>query len=186
MKRKSKFSSILFLLSLVSLIGITSCAKKEEPAPPMPPPPSSQQMPMGMPQQMPDMAGHNDVQMPKAEDMKVIVPDNIKAKWKAVRLTVRDKETNSAKEYTIALHSKLAVPGTKIEVQTGDFLPDLKIDGNIYATESHDLLNPAVQVFVTENGKEIFKGWLFQKFPDIHPLKHQKFAITLKEPLTSL
>ncbi len=181
--------SFIISVALVSVIGITSCAKKEEPAPP---PPSSQMMPgqMGQqnPQQNPMMQdqGHVDIQMPKADEMKIIVADNIKTKWKGVRLTVTDKESNAIKEYTIALHSKFSIPNSKIEVQTGDFLPDLKIDGNVYATATNDLLNPAVQVYVTDNGKEVFKGWLFQKFPNIHPFKHQKFGITLKEPLVSI
>lgn len=173
----SRFSIIL-AIALVSVIGITSCSKKEEPVPPAPPPPSTQQMP--------GAEGHADIQMPKSDEMKVIVADNVKSKWKGVRLTVTDKETNAAKEYTVGLHNKFSIPDSKIEVQTGDFLPDLKIDGNVYATATNDLLNPAVHVFVTDNGKEVFKGWLFQKFPNVHPFKHQKFGITLKEPLVSL
>lgn len=178
---------IILSLVLIYAIGLTSCSKKEEP---VPPPPSTQQMMDQMKQQMsqqtPITEGHNDIQMPKSDEMKVIVPDNIKTRWKGVRLTITDKEANAAKDYTVGLNSKFSIPGSKIEVQTGDFLPDLKIDGNVYATATSDLLNPAVHVFVTENGKEVFKGWLFQKFPNVHPFKHQKFGITLKEAVAGL
>ncbi|NOY65603.1 MAG: DUF2155 domain-containing protein, partial [Nitrospirae bacterium] len=32
-----------------------------------------------------------------------------------------------------------------------------------------------------ENNKEIFNGWLYSKFPDIHPFQHEKFSVTLIE-----
>ncbi len=132
------------------------------------------------------MPGHPDIQMPAPEEMKIIVPDDVRAKWKGVILTVMDRETMDAMDYTVAVGGKLAIPGSKIEVQAGEFLPDLKIDGNVYTTSSPDLLNPAIRVLITEDGKEIFKGWLFQKFPSVHPFKHQKFGITLKEPVDTL
>lgn len=183
----SRRYSIILSLVLIYVVGLTSCSKKEEI---VPPPPSTQQMqdqmPQQMPQQNPMMEGHADIQMPKSGEMKVIVPDNIKTRWKGVRLTITDKEANAAKDYTVGLNSRFSIPDSKIEVQTGDFLPDLKIEGNIYATETSDLLNPAVYVFVTENGKEVFKGWLFQKFPNVHPFKHQRFGITLKEAVAGL
>ena len=81
---------------------------------------------------------------------------------------------------------KVAISGNNIEVQTGDFLPDLKIEGNIYSSDSTQLLNPAIQVEIKEGGKELFKGWLFQKFPSVHPFKHERFSITLKEPVSAL
>ncbi|MBI4715722.1 MAG: DUF2155 domain-containing protein, partial [Nitrospirae bacterium] len=72
-----------------------------------------------------------------------------------------------------------------IVVQVTDFLPDFKIEGSLYTSGSTNPLNPAVNVLVTEGGKEIFKGWLFQKFPSIHAFKHQRFGITLKEGVPS-
>lgn len=165
-------SFIVVTISIVSLIGLASCAKKEAPAPP--------------PEQSSMMPGHPDIQMPAAEEMKIIVPDDIRTKWKGVILTVMDRETMNVRDYTVSIGRKFVIPGSKIEVQAGEFLPDLKIDGNIYTTSSSDLLNPAIRVLITEDGKEIFKGWLFQKFPSVHPFKHQKFGITLKEPVDSL
>jgi len=132
------------------------------------------------------MSGHPDIQMPAPGEMKIIVPDDVKTRWKGVILTVMDRESRNARDYTVPIGGKFAIPGSKIEVQTGEFLPDLKIDGNLYTTSSSDLLNPAVRVLITEEGKEIFEGWLFQKFPSIHPFKHQRFGITLKAPVDTL
>ncbi|MBI5038249.1 MAG: DUF2155 domain-containing protein [Nitrospirae bacterium] len=169
---------IFLMIVVVSMTGFISCTKKE---PPTPPPPPKEETSM-----MRGMTGHADIQMPASEEMKVIVPDDVKTKWKGVILTVVDNETTTTKDYTLQLGGKLAVPGSQIEGQAEEFLPDLKIDGNIYTTATSELLNPAIHVMVTEAGKEIFKGWLFQKFPSVHPLKHQRVGITLKEPLTHL
>jgi len=168
---------IFLLIAVVSMTGFISCAKQEPP----PPPPPKEETSM-----MQGATGHGDIRMPAAEEMKIMVPEDVKTKWKGVILTVVDNETKAARDYTLQLGGKLAVPGSQIEVQAEEFLPDLKIEGNIYTTATSDLLNPAIHVMVTEGGKEIFKGWLFQKFPTVHPLKHQRFGITLKEPLTHL
>lgn len=167
---------ILFLL-VTSITSLLSCSKKESP-PPEPPKEQSATMP--------DRPDHVDIQMPPAEHMKVIIPSDVKSKWKGVILTVTDKNDLGIKDYTVPISGSLTIPGSKIEIKVGDFLPDLKIDGNIYTTTSSDLLNPAIHVVVKEGEKEIFSGWLFQKFPNIHPFKHQRFGITLKEPVTNL
>jgi hypothetical protein len=163
----------LVTLSIIYLIGLNACTKKEQP---QPPPPQQQSM----------MPAHGDIEMPASEDMKVIIPDAIKGKWKGVILTVIDKQTANGKDYNIPIGGKVAISGSNIEVQAGDFLPDLKIEGNIYSSDSTQLLNPAIHVEIKEGGKELFKGWLFQKFPSVHPFKHERFSITLKEPVSAL
>ncbi|MEK6537880.1 MAG: DUF2155 domain-containing protein [Nitrospirota bacterium] len=163
----------LTILTILTILILPSCTKKEQP---QPPPPEQQSM----------MPAHGDIEMPASEDMKVIIPDAIKGKWKGVILTVIDKQTANAKDYNIPIGGKVAISGSNIEVQTGDFLPDLKIEGNIYSSDSTQLLNPAIQVEIKEGGKELFKGWLFQKFPSVHPFKHERFSITLKEPVSAL
>ena len=171
MKTKDHLT-ILTILTIFILI-LPSCTKKEQP---QPPPPEQQSM----------MPAHGDIEMPASEDMKVIIPDAIKGKWKGVILTVIDKQTANAMDYNIPIGGKVAISGSNIEVQTGDFLPDLKIEGNIYSSDSTQLLNPAIHVEIKEGGKEVFKGWLFQKFPSVHPFKHERFSITLKEPVSAL
>ncbi|MBI5194411.1 MAG: hypothetical protein HZA08_13360, partial [Nitrospirae bacterium] len=74
----------LVTLSIIYLIGFYACTKKEQPKPP---PPEQQSM----------MPAHGDIEMPASEDMKVIIPDAIKGKWKGVILTVIDKQTANGK-----------------------------------------------------------------------------------------
>jgi hypothetical protein len=40
--------------------------------------------------------------------------------------------------------------------------------------------NPAARIAVLENGTEIFSGWIFQNFPDVHPFTHERYALKLE------
>ena len=87
-------AAVLVVGMFVSFAG---CKKKEE-KPQLPPGHPSTEG--GMPQQGMPPAGMPD--MPKV-DRKVIVPKEVAAKWKSVKLAVEDKTTKATKEYTIGV-----------------------------------------------------------------------------------
>ena len=62
-----------------------------------------------------------------------------------------------------------------------DFLPALQVSGNEVTSAGNDPTNPAALVAVSEGGKEIFKGWLFARFPDMQAFRHPVYRITLLE-----
>ncbi|HAS52633.1 MAG: hypothetical protein A2X56_05810 [Nitrospirae bacterium GWC2_57_13] len=154
----------------VSFMG----CKKEERAP------QTQQMPAGHPsmegmapgQGMPGMQG-----APRVE-RTVIVPKDVKATWKSVKLTIEDKKAKTSKEYTVAVGSELAVPNTKVKVKVLAFLPHFMMMDKEITSQSNKPENPAAQVAVTDGGKEVWKGWIYSMHPGIHPLQHD--AIDLK------
>jgi hypothetical protein len=39
--------------------------------------------------------------------------------------------------------------------------------------------NPAARIRVAENGKVLFTGWVFKRFPDVHPFSHPRFSLRL-------
>ncbi|MBF0327665.1 MAG: DUF2155 domain-containing protein [Nitrospirae bacterium] len=175
---------------IVAMVAAVGCKKKEEaPAPqqgaqqqlpgghpPMPGAPGGQQMQGGQP----GMAQPGGAPMPKAGTLKVVVPDSVKGKWSAVKLIVEDKASKKRQEYSVNLNSDFKVPNTNLNISVGDFMPDFRMADTI-TSASNQLNNPAVYVKVTENNAEIFKGWLYSKFPTIHPFEHPKFGISLKE-----
>jgi len=171
----------LLAVILVSglMFSLAGCKKKEE-KPPLPPGhPNIQEgmPPAGMPPAGMPPAGM-PADMPKV-DRTVTVPKAVATKWSAVKLTVTDKVAKSTKEYTVAIGSELAVPNTKVKIKVLAFLPDFKLGEKDITTASDKPNNPAVQVAVTEPGKQEWKGWLYAKFPDVHPFTHEKIAITL-------
>lgn len=150
-------------LALVAALG--ACKKKEEA-------PIAAQPEMGAPA-MPQV-------MPVKE---VVVPDSVKGKWTAVKLMIEDKTANTSNDVVIPLGSEQEIAGSKLKIKVVEFLPHFKMQGSVITSASDELENPAVHVFVYENGAEVFKGWLYSKYPGIHPFTHERYGITLKEPV---
>ncbi|MGC2063756.1 MAG: DUF2155 domain-containing protein [Thermodesulfovibrionales bacterium] len=179
--------------SLTLLVAVGACKKKQEqPAVPFPGSTGQQGQPVGPPAGAPGQPGQlppgqpgmnkpgaGGVVMPKGE-MKVALPDAVKGKWKGVILVIEDKATKKSSELTANLNSDVKIPNSNLTVKVGDFLPDFKMEGLSITSMSNELNNPAVRVVVMEGDKEVFKGWLYSKFPAIHPFEHPKYAMLLK------
>lgn len=112
---------------------------------------------------------------------QTVVPDNVKEKWNAVELTIEDKENNKTSGVVIKLGDEYVIPGSNLKVKVGDFLPDFRMEGAIITSASDQMNNPAVHVTVHEGDEELFKGWLYSRFPSIHPFMHEKYGITLTD-----
>ncbi|MBI5631891.1 MAG: DUF2155 domain-containing protein [Nitrospirae bacterium] len=171
---------------LVAVCGIAlvlsfgACKKKEE-KPQVPQAGEQGQLPPGHPP-MPGAQGGQggqQVTMPKGQTT-VSLPDAVKGKWKAVVLVVEDKGSKKKSEYTINVNSDFKVPGSNLKLAVSEFIPDFKMDGLTITSLSNEPNNPAVGLKVLEDEKEVFKGWLYSKFPAIHPFEHPKYAIMLK------
>ncbi len=160
-----KIAAVIVVLVLAVSFG--ACKKKEE----------KPQMPAGHPGMEGSMPP-NMQEMPKV-DRKIIVPNDVKAKWKAVKLNIEDKTAKSAKEYVVAIGSDVAIPNTKMKVKVLTFLPDFKMGDQEITSASDKPNNPAAQVVIEETGKPEWKGWLYSLHPAIHPFQHEKIAITL-------
>jgi hypothetical protein len=112
----------------------------------------------------------------------VRLPGEVKGRWQGVKLRVEEKGgAKSPEVFTIKLGGQLSIPGSKLRVKVGEFLPALQVSSGEITSASNDPTNPAVLVTVSEDGKETFKGWLFSKFPDMQPFEHPKYRITLVE-----
>jgi hypothetical protein len=187
---KKQILAVVCSLSL--LIAAGACKKKEEkPVPQTGMPGQGQGMPPGAQPGMPGQPGmppgqpggpqgQPNIVVPKGEKT-VVIPDTVKGKWKAVVLVVTDKKTNKQQEFTVSLNSDLKIPNSNLKVAVSEFLPDFRMEGLTLTSGSNDLNNPAVGVKVSENGKELFKGWLYAKFPTMHPFEHPNFSIILKD-----
>ncbi|MDP2167525.1 MAG: DUF2155 domain-containing protein [Thermodesulfovibrionales bacterium] len=157
---KGKVVALVVAGSLV--FGLGACKKKEEAAP-------VGQAPAGPAVMMPPQAP------------EIMVPDSVKVMWSAVKMTIEDKSKKSSQDVTVKLGSDYRIPGSTMTVKVGDFLPDFKMEGSVITSASDQLNNPAVRVVVFDGDKEIFKGWLYSKFPAIHPFQHERYGLTLKD-----
>ncbi len=110
---------------------------------------------------------------------RVIVSKEVAAKWKAVKLAIENKTAKTKTELTVPIGSQRAIPNTKLTVQVLAFLPDFKMTDKEFYSSSNKPKQPAAQVVITENGKEIWSNWLFSQQPTIHPFQHDKVGIFL-------
>lgn len=183
----------VFVIFLISIVLFSfACQKKEEkqPIPQVPIQQSSQNI--SNPQEKssdsqankmaegPMMNPHGNI---KKTEKKIEVPDSIKKKWTKAVIVVEDRKSNKKTDYTISIGGELKISGSKLLLKTGEFIPDFKMTESTITTASAELNNPALRVEVIEDGKSIFKGWLYLKFPEVHPFEHEQFSIRLKQAL---
>ena len=115
----------------------------------------------------------------KKEEIVVKVPDAVKGKWKDIQIEVLNKQTNQKSTITVPIGGEVDVPGSKIKVKAENFLPEFKMEGANVTSASNEPKNPAAQIIVIEDGKEIFKGWLFTLYPSTHPFEHPDYSLML-------
>ncbi len=179
---------LLALTLVVMVIFAFACKKKEQQ--PVPQAPGAGTPEMGMPQgpiAAPGMGGPQQPMVTQGAGMvpkgglKIVVPESVKGKWSGVKLVVTDKIAKKSQEYEVKLNSDFKIPNSNLKITVGEFLPDFKMGAEGITSSSNNPNNPAVNVKVFEGDKEIFKGWLYSNFPNIHPFEHPKFGLGLKE-----
>lgn len=131
-------------------------------------------------QQMQPQGQMGQPAMPQKVETVLVVPEGVKGKWKAVKINVTDKTTNKSQIITIEIGKEVQIPNSDLKIFVETFLPAFKMEGGTITSTSVDqTTNPAVKLKVTEKGEEVFKGWLFELYPQVHPFNHPKYALTL-------
>jgi hypothetical protein len=161
---KSLFGAIVLMASLAA------CQKKEQPAPLAPAPGAG--MPMDATHGAPAAA-------PARKESTIVIPENLKGRWKAVRIAVVDLATQKETIHRVPVGADYPVPGTPLTLRVENLIPHFSMGGGVITSKSDQMENPAVQVHISEGGKEAFKGWMFAKFPDAHPINHPKYGLKL-------
>ena len=125
---------------------------------------------------------HPNVQEKVKIERGVVVPDGVKGKWKAVKLLVKNKKDEERNEMkTITLGSSFELGDSGIRVTVGPFLPNFVMSQKAYTSSGNELTNPAVQLVVEQNGKTLYTGWAFAKYPTMYAFEHDVFALQLMD-----
>jgi hypothetical protein len=146
------------IAAVVFLAAVFGCEKKEDAAPP---------------------TTVEEAAPVQRQETRIIIPDEVQGKWKAVKIAVLDKETTREEVYTIDLDSEFTIPGDGLTLRVSNFLPAFIMDGLTLTSVSNEPRNPAVQIEISENGRRVFKGWLFSLYPGTHAFHHPRYSFTL-------
>lgn len=115
---------------------------------------------------------------PKAPTRLVVPPEVAKA-YSAIRLTWKDSQAAREGTLDVPLGDSASIPGSELEVRADVFLPAFTMAAEQITSNGIELSNPAARVTVLEKGNEIFSGWIFTNFPDVHPFEHPRFSLRL-------
>lgn len=136
----------------------------------------------GMPQGHPPVSAPRQPAHPKSGKLpKVELGDEVKAKWKTIKLAVIAGE---GKEQTMEakVGGKLAIPGGALELDVLAYVPDFQTVDGVVSSASNEPRNPAVLVQLSEKGKVIDNGWVFQDLPEFNTYRNARAKLRLLAP----
>lgn len=183
---------VLQTIIMVILLQNLGCDKQEQRVPRMNSPQAPTQIPYQVPAMPPQMSDKETTQMDPIErqmppgmtgrkEKPVVVPDALKNRWKAVRMVLLEKASQKKSSYVVPLGRDFSLPRTGLTVRVDNLLPHFSMEGEVFTSKSDRMENPAAQVKIQQNNQEIFKGWMFIKFPNTHAFEHPKFALRVTE-----
>jgi hypothetical protein len=92
------------------------------------------------------------------------VPAEVKATWKSVELSAT--VAGQARALRVAVGAEAAIPDSGLTVRVIAFLPALQVGEGVITSNGNNPDNPAVLLRISEGGKALAEGWVFQKYPD--------------------
>lgn len=142
---------------------------------------SKPQQAEGLDSNVPDES-HPTVQEAVKVQRAVVVPQETEGKWKAVKFLIKNKKDEARNEMkTVTLGSSFQLEDSGIKVTVGPFLPNFVMSQTAYTSNGNELTNPAVQLVVEQNGKTLYTGWAFAKYPTMYAFEHEDFALQLMD-----
>jgi hypothetical protein len=111
---------------------------------------------------------------------KLVVPPDVTAAFSGVRIGWKDSQSGQEGVVDVPIAGSARIPGSDLEIRTDVFLPSFSMTSEQITSTGIGQENPAARIAVVENGKEVFAGWIFQRFPDVHPFQHPRFSLKLE------
>jgi hypothetical protein len=100
--------------------------------------------------------------------------------WSGIRLNWKDKTNGQTGAVEVPMSEGVPLPDPSLVVRADVFLPAFTMGGGAITSDGVAPENPAARITVFEKGKEIFAGWIFTRFPDVHPFTHPRFELRLE------
>jgi hypothetical protein len=110
---------------------------------------------------------------------RLVVPPEIAKTYSAIRVAWKDSGSGKEGALDVPLGGSARVPSSELEVRCDVFLPAFTMAAEEITSNGLEPTNPAARITVAEKGNEIFGGWIFTNFPDVHPFQHPRFSLKL-------
>ena len=110
---------------------------------------------------------------------RLVVPPEVEKTYSGVRLSWKDSTSGKEGTLDVPLGGSARVPDSELEVRCDVFLPAFTMAADEITSNGVEPSNPAARISVAEKGNEIFGGWIFTNFPDVHPFQHPRFSLKL-------
>jgi hypothetical protein len=108
------------------------------------------------------------------------VPPEVQQAYSGVRLRWKDASSGKEGVLDVPLGEGVPLPDPTLVVRADVFLPAFSMGGGVLTSDGVEAQNPAARITVFEGGREIFAGWIFTRFPDVHPFTHSRFKLLLE------
>jgi hypothetical protein len=111
---------------------------------------------------------------------QLVVPPEVAQAWSGIRLGWKDKKSGKEGTLAVPLGEASPLPDPSLVVRADAFLPAFTMGGGAITSDGVEDKNPAARITVFEKGKEIFAGWIFRRFPEVHPFTDPRFQLRLE------
>lgn len=126
------------------------------------------------PQGQPGQAGSD------AAPTRLEVPPEVAKAYSGIRLRWNDASDGKEGVIEVPLGGATPLPDPSVVVRADVFLPAFTMAGGAITSDGVEAQNPAARITVFEKGQEVFGGWIFTRFPDVHPFTHPRFQLKLE------
>lgn len=116
----------------------------------------------------------------RSDPTRLVIPPEVAAAYSGILVTWRDAAGGKEGTIDLALGGSAPIPGSSLEVRADAFLPAFTMASDMITSTGIEPENPAARVAVSEGGRELFAGWIFTRFPDVHPFRHERITIRLE------
>lgn len=110
--------------------------------------------------------------------LKVVTPAAVSARWKAVELGVQIAGSAEQK-LVIRVGGEGKVFRSDLAVKVLAYLPAFKIQDGTATSSSNDADNPAALVQVQGSDGNVTEGWIYQKFPQFDTFHSDRIQLKL-------
>jgi hypothetical protein len=156
------------------LLGAAACRERGQPNPSIRMAISHERVDPGVAQPSQTPGGEN------APPTRLEIPPEVAQAWSGIRIGWKDKSNGGVGSIDVPLGGATPLPDPSVVVRADAFLPAFTMGGGAITSEGVEPQNPAARITVFEKGKEVFAGWIFTRFPDVHPFTHPRFELRLE------